>query len=319
MDAEQHRRDASERTFVSAVIAALIRAQVDVQAAQIAYNAVFSIGPILALTTTALSFVPDQQLRHGLRAHVLPYMPSVVRPWLESQLRLVTDGPSPALVVLSILALLWSVSSTTSAITTALGHVGWKLRPTWIGRRLSAIALGLGLVGALVVAAVGSSVGPRMFHFVARWVPQVLAWLPLFQLLRWPVIGAMFGLVAAVTFYFSTTERPRWYAAIIGGMTTGVLSVLVSFGLGQAFALAPSLGAWGAATSVFATLLWLWLLALGLLVGGVIAFVLDARWKLHQLALHPVFPIRRSRGRGSARKPLKPVARTRARRKERED
>jgi uncharacterized BrkB/YihY/UPF0761 family membrane protein len=316
MDTEQHRRDAAERSFWGAVIAALVRAQVDVQAAQIAFNAVFSLGPILALSTTALSFVPDARLRHALSTHVLPYTPDAVRPWLESQLRLVTDGPNAALVLLSIVALLWSVSATTSAIATALGQVGWKLRPTWIGRKLSALALGMGLVVALALAAIGATVGPRAFHFVARWFPRVLGWQPLFSALRWPVVGLVFGFVAAATFYLATIERPRWYAAIIGGMTTALLSVVTSALLSLYLEFAPSMGAWGAAGGMFATLLWLWLLALGLVVGGVIAFVLDARWRLHQRSLHPSFSIRRSRGRGSARRPPRPsrVRRTERRR-----
>jgi uncharacterized BrkB/YihY/UPF0761 family membrane protein len=305
MDSEQHRRDASERSLFEAVFNALVRAQVTVQAAQIAYNAVFSLGPLLALTTTALSLVPDERLREGFRAHVLPYTPDAVRPWLESQLRLVSDGPSASIIGVSVAVLLWSVSSTTGAIATALGHVGWRLRPTWIGRRLSAIGLGLALVGALVLAAVGASVGPRVFHFAARWFPQVLAWQKVFALLRWPVVGAVFGLVAAATFYLATTERPRWYATITGGMITGLLSVAASALLSLYLAVAPSMGAWGAAAGMFATLLWLWLLSLGLLTGGVIAFVLDSRWRLHQRAIRPTFPIRRPKGRGSARRATK--------------
>jgi uncharacterized BrkB/YihY/UPF0761 family membrane protein len=296
------------------MIAALVRAQVDVQAAQIAYNAVFSLGPILALCTTALSFVPDARLRDAVRTHLLPYMPNAAQPWLESQLRLVTKGPNAALVILSTIALLWNISATTGAIATALGQVGWKLRPTWIGRKLSALVLGMGLVVALTLAAVGATAGPRAFHFFARWFPYVLAWQPLFSALRWPVIGAVFSFVAASIFFLATAERPRWYAAIIGGMTTALLGVVASELLSLFLAFAPSMGAWGAAGGMFATLLWLWLLAMGFVVGGVVAFVLDARWRLRQRSLHPRFSIRRPRGRGSARKPPHPL---RARRTER--
>jgi uncharacterized BrkB/YihY/UPF0761 family membrane protein len=302
MDAQQRRRDAYQRTFFSAIVAAAVRAEIDVQAAQIAYNAVFSLGPLLGLTTTALSLVPDEQLRQGFRAHVLPFTPDAVRPWLESQLRHVTSGPNIVLLLGSILALLWSVSSTTGAIATALGHVGWRLRSSWLSRKLSALALGLGLVLALVLAAIGASVGPRMFSWVARFLPQVELWQELFALLRWPVVGAVFGLVSAATFWLSTSERPRWYAALSGGMTAGLLNVGTSALLSLFLSRAPLMGAWGAAAGMFATLLWLWLLALGLLLGAVVAFVLDARWREHQRALSPRFPIARPRGRGSARK-----------------
>jgi membrane protein len=302
MDVEQRRRDAYHGTFLSAVITAAINAEIDVQAAQIAYNAVFSLGPLLGLTTTALSLVPDEALREGFRAHVLPFTPDAVRPWLESQLRLVTDGPNPLVIVASLIVLLWSVGSTTGAIATALGHVGWRLRESWISRKLSALALGLGLVLALALAAVGASVGPRVFQWFARFIPRIELWQSLFSWLRWPVVGAVFGLVAALTYSLATVERPRWYASISGGMVSGLVNVAASALLGVYLAYAPTMGAWGAAGGMFATLLWLWLLALGLLVGAVVAFVLDARWREHEAALHPRFPIRRPKGSGSARR-----------------
>jgi uncharacterized BrkB/YihY/UPF0761 family membrane protein len=302
MDAEQRRREASERSLLSAIVSAAIRAEIDVQAAQIAYNAVFSLGPVLALTTTVLSFVPDERLRGGFRAHVLPFTPNAVRPWLESQLRLVTQGPDPLLLIGSIVVLLWSVASTTGAVATALGHVGWRLRPTWISRKLSALGLGLGLVGALVLAAVGASVGPGAISWIARFIPAVERYQSTFSWLRWPVVGVVFGLVAAVTIWFATIERPRWYTAILGGLTAGLVNVGASSLLSLYLALAPSMGAWGAAGGMFATLLWLWLLALGLLIGAVVTFVLDARWRAHERAMRPRFPLRRPKGRGSARR-----------------
>ncbi|MBL8680977.1 MAG: YihY/virulence factor BrkB family protein [Myxococcales bacterium] len=311
MDVEQRRRDAYQRTFLSAVITAAFNAQIDVQAAQIAYNAVFSLGPLLGLTTTALSLVPDEQLRQGFRAHVLPFTPDAVRPWLESQLRLVTSGPNVLVIVVSLLVLLWSVGSTTGAIATALGHVGWRLRESWLSRKLSALALGLGLVGALALAAVGASVGPRVFEWFARFVPHIGVWEALFAWVRWPIVGAVFGLVAALTYSLATIERPRWYASLTGGMISGVINVGASALLSLYLAKAPSMGAWGAAGGMFATLLWLWLLALGLLVGAVVAFVLDARWREHQTALRPKFPLRRQKGRGSARRAPRTAKRSR--------
>jgi uncharacterized BrkB/YihY/UPF0761 family membrane protein len=139
-------------------------------------------------------------------------------------------------------------------------------------------------------------------HWIARFIPAIAQFSDQFSWLRWPVVGVVFGLVSAVTFFFATEERPRWYAALAGGITAGLVNVGASALLSLYLALAPSMGAWGAAAGVFATLLWLWLLALGLLVGAVVAFVLDARWRARWRAAHPKFPLRRAQGRGSARR-----------------
>jgi uncharacterized BrkB/YihY/UPF0761 family membrane protein len=279
---QDRRREVASMSLVHALIATAIRAEIDVQAAQIAFNAVFSLGPLLALTTTALSLVRDESVREGFRAHVLPFAPNAVRPWLESQVHLVQQAPSAIVLCVSIIALLWSVGSTTGAIATALGHVGWRLRTTWIARKLTALLLGFTLVIAMVLAAIGASVGPRVFDWVGRFVPHIEAWESFVAWLRWPVVGLVFGSVAALIFRLATIERPLWRIVFVGGFWAGLVNIGASALLSVYLAFAPSMGAWGAAAGVFATLLWLWILAIGLLFGAVIAYVLDARRTVRQ-------------------------------------
>lgn len=280
------RREVARMSLLRAFVTTAIRAEIDVQAAQIAYNAVFSLGPLIALTATVLNIGNDNALREGFSAHVLPSAPPAVRPWLAEQLRLVQAAPSALVLVISSVVLLWSVGSTTGAIATALGHVGWRLRSTWIARKFTALMLGFTLVGALVLAAVGASVGPRVVHWFSRFLPHIIAWESFLSWLRWPLVGLVFGVVAATIFRLATIERPQWRVVFVGGIWAGLVNVAASALLSVYLAFAPSMGAWGAAAGVFATLLWLWVLALGLLTGAVIAFVLDARRTVREQEIH---------------------------------
>jgi YihY family inner membrane protein len=261
-----------------AIIETTIRSQVDVQAAQIAFNAVFSLGPLLAITMTLLSALPGSTL--GLRLHdiLVPYAPDAVRPFLESQFRGISHAPNSLVLALSVVGLLWTISAATSAISTALGHVGWPLVHGWARQRARAAVLGIVAAAGLVLSAVAASIGP----FVLRVLSQ-LTQLPFERLasvawLRWPVAGVAFGLASALFVTFGTAQRPRPLAVFWGGVTAGIISVAASLALGFYLSRAPRLGgAYGAAGAVFAALLWLYVLALGLLGGSAVAFVLHVR------------------------------------------
>ncbi|MDP3276081.1 MAG: YihY/virulence factor BrkB family protein [Deltaproteobacteria bacterium] len=299
MTHELRRKEVSEGSIVVAVGRAAVRAEIDVQAAQIAFNAVFSLGPILALSSSLFTSLFGPRLESGLRLHLLPLVPRVAQSWVGGLLRSVVVQPDPIVLVGSMLVLLWSISSTTGSIATALSHVGWRNHATWLGRRTSAIVLGLGLVLSLSLTAFGAIVGPEALDWVESFLPGLSLWNPIFELLRWPLMAVVVALMSALTYRYATAERPKLIAALVGGTATSASSVLASLLLRIYLGRFASLDAWGAAAGVFALLLWLWLLSMSLLLGAVVAFVLDTRAHTRDDVR---VPIRRNRGRGSARR-----------------
>ncbi len=273
-----HHLELARLNLPRAIVETTIRAQVDVQAAQIAFNAVFSLGPLLAITMTLLSALPGSSLGMRLRDVLVPYAPEAVRPFFESQFRGIVRSPNALLVALSVLGLLWTISAATNAISTALGHVGWPVASGWARQRLRAAVLGIVAAVGLVVSAVAASVGPFVLHILSEVTQIPLDGLISVAWLRWPVAGVAFGLASALFVTFGTAQRPRPLAVVWGGLTSGVISVVASLALGFYLARAPRLGgAYGAAGAVFAALLWLYVLALGLLIGSAVAFVLHVR------------------------------------------
>lgn len=277
MNPDPQRIELARLTLARAVLATAVRAQIDVQAAQIAFHAVFSLGPLMALTMTVLSALPFEQLHDRFAVLVLPYVPELVRPWLVTQLHAVTRSPNVAFVVTSILGLLWTISAATNSITVGLSHVGWKLVARWWQRRLRAALIGLVAALGLVLLAVAASVGPFVLTLLSRATGVPFDRLASVAWLRWPIAGFVFSLAAALFMTFGTAQRPRLLAVSWGGATTGFVSVVVSALLGVYLSHAPQFGAYGAAGAVFAALLWLYLLALGLLAGATVAYVLDIR------------------------------------------
>jgi len=268
--------DLAAQGLAGAVFRSIVRSRVDEQAAQIAFNAVFSLAPLFALTMALSSALPA---RLGARFHdtLLPYVPVPVRPLLGVSLRALLRSPDPVVIVLSLLGLLWSLSSSTNAVSTAMGHVGWALDPSWFRRRLRAGALGLLLLVGLALSAVAAAIGPRVLRVVAMFTTLPLDRMLSVAWVRWPAAGLVFGMVGAMFVWVGTVERPRLPAVLAGGVAAGTVSVSASMSLGLYLSYAGYAGVYGAAGAVFAALLWLFVLASGLLVGAVVAYVVNVR------------------------------------------
>src|SRR4051812_42267543 len=84
-----------------AIFHTALAAQIDVQAAQIAFNGVFALGPLMALTTTLLSALPTHALQDRFRELIVPYTPEAVHPLLESQIRGLAHAPNLLLLAAS--------------------------------------------------------------------------------------------------------------------------------------------------------------------------------------------------------------------------
>jgi len=264
------------RKFVRDVAQTIVRARLTVHASNIAFKAAFSIGPLLALTLAILSSLPGDRFVRSLRDLVLPYAPDAARPLLAAQIRSSTFTAHPLVVTLSIVGVLWSISAWTFAISIGLEAIGWKVHAGIVVRRIRSAAAGLVMAVALALSAIAAVLGPAVLRFVSRATSVPLVRLVHVAWLRWPVAALLFGLACGSFVRLGTAERPGVRAIFWGGLTAGATSWVATSMLGVYLARAPGLhAAYAAAGTMFALLLWLYLLAIGLLAGASVAFVLD--------------------------------------------
>lgn len=270
------------RGFVHDVWSLAFAVDLDVQASQVAFNAVFSLGPILALATSLLSLLPPETVASTIERTLFPYIPNAVWPLLQAQLETRIGGPNPLLVAGSVIALMWTLSSAAIAITTSLATLGWPQSGSYWRRRARAAVLGFVVVLGITVSALAAVIGPFVLSMLARIVPLTVPKLGLLALLRWPIAGLVYGAGCTLLLRFGTTARPRWRACLLGGLVTALVETVATLLLRVVFAHSPALGpALGSAGAVFAALLWLYVLALGLLIGGVAARVTEERRDAH--------------------------------------
>jgi membrane protein len=276
--ADAIRHEPGFRGFLQDVWLLSVQAEIDVQASQMAFNTVFSLGPILALAAALLSLLPAEAVAAKIQEVIFPYVPAAVIPLLQAQLESRIEGPNPWFVVGSVLALFWTLSSAAVAITTALGFIGWPQSGSFWKRRLRAFVIGLVVVLGIATSALAAVVGPFVLEFMGRALHVAVPRLSLIAWLRWPIAGLVYGVGCGLLVRYGTKARPVWRSCGVGGAVTAVVATAASALLRIVFAHSPSLGAaLGTAGAVFAALLWLYVLAIGFMLGAIVAFVLEER------------------------------------------
>lgn len=254
------------------------RADVYGLASQIAFNAVFSLGPLLSLVLLFVSSLPVGSVQGTVRRLIPVVLPQATHGFVTAVLRQLQRPGHPLLVLASLAGLLWTLSSASSALVQGLETVGLPRRQSWVSTRLRAALLGVVAAVGLTVLAAAVTLGEGVVDFVARVTGRRYDLLDLVQYpwVRLPVSGAVFAFIAGLFFRWGTTHRPAWRAVGAGATFAGTMSALASAALSFYLALAPRLGGgYGAATGFFGVLLWLYVLGLALCLGGCVTHVLD--------------------------------------------
>ncbi len=262
------------------------RADVYGLASQIAFNAVFSLGPLLSLVLLVVASLPLTKLQATVQRLIPVVLPQATHEFANALIRQLQRPGHPLLLVVSLVGLVWTLSSASSALVQGLETVGLPRRENWLRTRLRAAILGVGAALGLTVLGAAVTLGEGAVDFVARVAGRRYDILDLVQYpwVRLPISGGVFAFIAGLFFRWGTTHRPGWRATGAGAAFAGAMSAVASAALSFYLALAPRLGGgYGAATGFFGVLLWLYVLGLALCFGGCVTHVLD---EMHLRAAH---------------------------------
>ena len=283
--------DASTRPRLRSVVAGLrtlARASADDRvsglAAEVAFYGFLGIFPGLLALAAALGFVESV-----LGREVADRAQRVVSDFLS---RFLDDGPSGTvaavealfddadarLLSLATAGAVWSMWRATRAAMRALGMV-YDAEEARSPLRTAALALGVALcsvtVAALMLAmfAVGPALGGGHALADAMGLGDLFA--TLWTWARVPVAFFVLLLWAATLFHLAPHQRSSFRADLPGALLTGVLWLAFSFGLQVYLEVAGEANqVLGVVGGVMTVLVWLYLLSLGLLLGGELNAVL---------------------------------------------
>jgi len=254
------------------------RADVYGLASQIAFNAVFSLGPLLSLVLLLVSSLPVSSVQATVQRLIPVVLPQATHEFVNAVQRQLQRPGHPFLLIASLLGLVWTLSSASSALVAGLETVGLPRREGWLRTRVRAALLGVLAALGLTVLGAAVTLGEGVVGFVARVAGRRYDILEVVgsPWVRLPLSGGVFAFIAGLFFRWGTTHRPAWRATGAGALFAGAMSALASAALSFYLAEAPRLGGgYGAATGFFGVLLWLYLLGLALCLGACVTHVLD--------------------------------------------
>lgn len=275
------RRLATVWALVRATVQVCMRYRVTGLAAEAGYFALLSLPPlVLGLAGTAawvgsmLGTDAVDQLTQGLRDVASPFLTDdIVDAVLVPTLTGAFQGPRYDLISLGFVLSLWSGSRALNVYVDTIsimygfgGHRG-IVRTRALSFSLYVLLLALGAVTIPLVL-----LGPRLLgHFLPAQLDPLL-------LMYWPVV-TLAGVVLLTTLYHvSTPVRTSWRHGAPGAVLALVIWVVASFVLRAVlFASVGGPSIYGPLASPIVVLLWLYQVALAVLIGAGLNAAIDSR------------------------------------------
>ncbi len=181
-------------------------------------------------------------------------------------------GSNPGLFTVGLLTAVWTASRGFTAVIDGLDNV-YDLeegRP-YLRRRGLAVALAAGTVVVFALVLAMLVIGPLLGTGadIAERVGWGSAFATFWDVARWPTAATVMVLWAATIFHLGPNHKTPWRWDLPGAVLTAIFWGAVSVGLRLYLAVAPGANeVLGTAGGILITLMWLYLLALGLLLGG---------------------------------------------------
>lgn len=275
--------------LVTRTVGVCLRYRVTGLAAEAGFFALLAMPPLVLGLAGSAAWIGSRlgtdtalQLKNAVRDYLSPFLTndvvnSVIVPTLEDAL----DRPRYDLISIGFVLSLWSGSRAlnvyldTISIMYGLGGHRSLVRARVLSFAIYVLVL---LLGALTLPLV--LVGPSL---LGRALPDPLDGL---LLLYWPVVTLLGVALLTTLYHVSVPLRTSWRRDIPGALLALVIWVLASAVLRAALGFAvpgtgsqtESLSIYGPLTTPIIVLVWLYLLAIAVLVGAALNAVVDETW-----------------------------------------
>lgn len=246
-------------------------------AAEIGFFALLSLFPLLLVSSSALGSLGNilgNNLASDVEAQLTEWASNLFGSdgGVTEAVGSLFAGASTSALTVGVIATIYTASRGFAAVVRALdvayGHYNTR---GWVGTQLIGLALAVGtiIVGSLTVAAL--VIGPLLGHeeFLGDgFVGGVLGWL--WRWLRYPTAALVLILWAATIFHVAPNRRASWRGEIPGAAFSAVLWLIstVLFSVYLRTLSSDSNAVFGVIGTAITLQLWLYLLAIGLVLGA---------------------------------------------------
>ncbi len=260
-------------------------------AAQLAYYFFLALFPALLFLLALVSVLPLPDLPDRLAGYLASVAPPEVGTIIREQLALLWQSRHGGLLTFGFLAALWSSSAALVALIDALDRVYDvdDSRPWW-KQRLTAILLTIGLAAFIIVSATLVLAGPELAQWLAARVGLGPAFEWTWRIVQWPLVFALVASGIGLVYHFAPDVEQDFVWLTPGSVLATLLWLAASLG----FRLyVVNFGAYdqayGAIGAVMVLLVWLYLSALAVVVGGELNAEIEHA-SAHSLEANPIGP-----------------------------
>ena len=248
--------------------------------AQVAFYFAFALFPLLLFLVSIFGIVmqSDNELRQEMFFYLQQVMPASAYDLVRDTIREVTENSSGGKITIGILAALWSASAGVDSLRNALnGIFNLTEERAWWKAKLVSLSMTLGLA-ALVTVALG------VIFYGGKLVSTVLGYinLPVSSPL---ILGVLQGIIVLTVLlivfsliynYLPHHKKHKWVWITPGAIVAIILWIILSYGFQLYLSYFGSYDkTYGSLGAVIILLLWLYLTALVILIGGSINAVLQ--------------------------------------------
>jgi membrane protein len=281
------------KAFVKRLYDRIFDADIFSRAAQVAFFFSFALFPLLYFLVSLFGMVLESS--EGLRIELFTYlrriMPRAVFELVSKTVAEIVQNSSGGKLTLGLIVTLWSASAGVDAIRTALNDV-YKLKETRNWFRTRAQSLLLTVIVAVLVAIVLAIVfyGWQLFEIASAEIGFRVSSPVILVIIQWVSILLVMLLACEVIYNLLPDFKDFTWIWITPGSLVAiflwlVLTNVLRFYLGYFDTYDKAYGSLGA---VMIMMLWLYLTALALMIGGAINAILHELRIEHRLAQEPV-------------------------------
>ncbi|MGE9808094.1 MULTISPECIES: YihY/virulence factor BrkB family protein [unclassified Janibacter] len=253
-------------------------------ATEAAYFALLSLPPVLLGVFGGVGYVGDligEDNVARVTERIADYASRVFTPEIiDSLLRPTVDDVFSAgrsdLISVGFLLSLWSGSRMLNVLLDTIAIMyGQGGARGMVQTRVMSLSIYFGAIASSVVLMPLLLIGP---DWLAALLPEQASWL---ALLYWPVVSVLAVVSITTLFHIATPQRSRWRRDLPGGLLTLLLWAAVSWGM--RLMIEMSLGGtsiYGPLSTPIVLLIWLYFLALSILVGAAFNAVIRSRFPI---------------------------------------
>ncbi|HUQ50224.1 MAG TPA: YihY/virulence factor BrkB family protein [Terriglobales bacterium] len=241
--------------------------------AELSYYFLLALFPALLFIIALLGLLaePGTQLRESLFHMLASVLPKSSSELITTTMSEVTGAAGAGKITFGILAALWAASNGMNALSKTLNRAYdvKETRPWWKVRLVSVlltIGISFLIIGALTLVLFGG----QLAELVAAKSGLGAAFATGWKIVQWPLVLAFLATAFATLYYFAPNlKKPEWYWISPGAVLGLGLWLAISFAFKLYLQFFDNYSkTYGSLGAVIILMLWFYLTALALLVGG---------------------------------------------------